>query len=160
MVTKESIVQLLKTNDKAVARALVALAARQTADERASEHTKHLNGRGFRPQHARMGTSMASFYSRNGYLTPKQLAYWRVKDITGKTRIEIYARQLLEVAQEKASATPVQAPVALAVEPALFVAPDGEAERYMQQMDLIADREGTERDELAKFMSRCRLERP
>ena len=109
-----------------------------------------------------MGTSMASFYNRNGYLTPKQLAYWRVKDITGKTRIEIYAGQLLEVAQEKlahATAT-VQAPVALAVEPVLFVAPDGEAERYMQQMELIADREGTERDELAKFMARCRLERP
>lgn len=31
MLTKQSIVQLLQTNDKAIARALVALAARQTA---------------------------------------------------------------------------------------------------------------------------------
>lgn len=103
MTTKESIVKLLKTNDKAVARALVVLTARQTSDEQLQENTKYLNGRGFRPCHARMGTSMANFYSRNGYLSPKQIAYWRGKDKSGKMRIEIYAGQLLEVAKEKAA---------------------------------------------------------
>ena len=111
MTTKESIVRLLKSNDKAVARALVVLNERQTADEQVQQGTRHLNGRGFRPCHARMGTSMANFYSRNGYLTPKQVAYWRGLDKTGKMRIEIYAGQLLEVAVEKAAKARVEAAV-------------------------------------------------
>ena len=97
--TVESIRNLLATNDKAVARALLALNARQTADEQATKHTTHDNGRGFRPCHARMGTSMAQFYERNGYLSQKQIAYWRKPDRTGTPRIAIYARQLLLVAQ-------------------------------------------------------------
>lgn len=71
MHTKESIIKLLKDNDKAVARALVVLNERQTFDEQASENTRHLNGRGFRPCHARMGSSMAKFFERKGYLSPK-----------------------------------------------------------------------------------------
>jgi hypothetical protein len=105
MTTKAQIVELLRTNDKAVARALVVLCERQTADEQASEHTHHNNGRGFRPCHARMGTSMAKFYSRNGYLTPKQIAYWRAPMKGGQSKIEIYAGQLLEVAEAKAAQT-------------------------------------------------------
>lgn len=101
MLSKQSIVKLLQQNDKAVGRALVVLTNRQTADEQASEHTRYLNGRGFRPCHARMGTSMAKFFQRNGYLTPKQIAYWRVLDKTGAMRIGIYAGQLLEEAIEK-----------------------------------------------------------
>ena len=46
---KATIVELLKTNDKAVCRALVLLNERQTRDEQASENTKYNNGRGFRP---------------------------------------------------------------------------------------------------------------
>lgn len=101
MVTKEQIIQLLQNNDKAVIRALIVLNERQTEDEQVNEMTKFQNGRGFRPCHARMGTSMAKFYARNQYLTPKQLAYWRVLDKTGKMRIAIYAGQLLEVAVAK-----------------------------------------------------------
>ena len=103
MHTKESIVQLLKTNDKAVARALLILTARQTSDEQAMEGTKYVNGKGFRPQHAKMGTSMAKFYQKNSYLTPKQIAYWRVSDRTGTPRICLYAGQLLEEAKIKAA---------------------------------------------------------
>ena len=99
--TVQSIKDLLLTNDVAVARALVALNARQTADERVTEATRHLNGRGFRPCHARMGTSMAQFYLRTGRLSEKQIAYWRKPMKDGKCRIEIYARQLLEVAAER-----------------------------------------------------------
>ena len=102
MTTKTEIVNLLMTNDKAVARALLALTARQTSDEQASENTRYRNGRGFRPCHAHMGTSMAKFFQRNGYLSPKQIAYWRARGKDGKSRIEIYAGQLLEVAQERA----------------------------------------------------------
>lgn len=101
MVTKESIIKLLQNNDKAVARALVVLTSRQTDDEQASEQTRYLNGRGYRPCHARMGASMTTFYQARGYLTPKQIAYWRCRDKSGAMRIGIYAGQLLEVAQEK-----------------------------------------------------------
>ena len=99
---KKQIVDLLRTNDKAVARALVVLNERQTDDEQRAQDTKYLNGRGFRPCHARMGTSMATFYKNFGYLSMKQVAYWRKPMKDGKSRIEIYAGQLLDVAQQKA----------------------------------------------------------
>jgi hypothetical protein len=93
--SKERIVTLLETNDKAVARALVRLKQMQTADEVVAEDTKYRNGRGFRPCHARMGVSMTKFYEKNGYLSPKQVNYWRSRDKKGNTRIGIYAGQLL-----------------------------------------------------------------
>jgi hypothetical protein len=101
MITKEQIIHLLQVNDKAVIRALIVLNERQTEEEQTKEMTKFHNGRGFRPCHARMGTSMAKFYFRNQYLTSKQISYWRVLDKTGKMRIAIYAGQLLEVALAK-----------------------------------------------------------
>lgn len=102
---KQEIVALLLSNDKAVARALVALTERQTADEQISKHTRYHNGRGFRPCHARMGTSMAEFYKRNGYLSPKQIAYWRQPQRDGFARIAIYAGQLAEIATQKRGST-------------------------------------------------------
>ena len=103
MHTKESILELLKTNDKAIGRALVVLNDRQTRDEQTDKITKVHNGRGFRPCHARMGTSMAEFFLRNGYLSEKQARYWRAVDKAGNMRIGIYTRQLLEAVQEKAA---------------------------------------------------------
>lgn len=102
-LTANDIVNLLTNNDKAVGRALLVLRNRQTADEQVSESTKHHNNRGFRPCHARMGTSMANFFEKTGYLTPKQVAYWRTKEKTGKMRIAIYWRQLMEEAERKAA---------------------------------------------------------
>ncbi len=101
MITKESIVKLLSENDRAVARALVVLNARQTADEQVAENTRYQNGRGFRPCHARMGTSMANFFLKFNRLSDKQIAYWRARDKSGAMRIGIYAGQLLEEAMEK-----------------------------------------------------------
>lgn len=103
MTTKADIISLLKTNNKAVARALVVLTARQTATEQNAEQTINRNGEGFRPCHARMGTSMAKFFEKRGYLTPKQVEYWRKPMKTGQMRIEIYAGQLLDVAKQKAA---------------------------------------------------------
>jgi hypothetical protein len=114
MVTKADIVTLLKTNDKAIARALVALNERQTASEQVQETVISRNGEGFRPCHARMGTSMANFFTKFGYLSPKQVAYWRKLDRTGKMRIEIYAGQLLIVAQAKAATKAILAPKVVA----------------------------------------------
>lgn len=103
MLSKERIVELLKTDDRAIARALLVLNERQTADEQVVENTRYLNGMGFRPCHARMGTSMAKFFKRNGYLTPKQIAYWRALDKTKTMRIAIYWKQLQEAAEQKKS---------------------------------------------------------
>ena len=103
LLNKQTIVELLKNNDKAIARALVVLTERQTSTEQSSEQTINRNGRGYRPCHARMGTSMSKFYLRNGFLSSKQVNYWRAKSRDGFMRIEIYAGQLLEVALEKAA---------------------------------------------------------
>lgn len=102
MLSKEAILDLLKSDKRAVARALVVLHERQTFDERAQEGTRYLNGRGFRPCHARMGSSMAKQFLNKGFLSDKQINYWRVLDKTGSMRIGIYWGQLLEEAQRKA----------------------------------------------------------
>lgn len=94
--TREKVEHLLNTNDHAVGRALVRLLERQTFDEKLDEDTKHRNGRGFKPCHARIGQSMAEFYQRNGYLSVKQAAYWRKIERHGSSRIGQYARQLIE----------------------------------------------------------------
>lgn len=105
MLTKSEIVELLRTNDKAVARALLVLNKNQTVDEQRSEDTKYLNGVGFRPCHARMGTSMAKFVQHRGFLTEKQVAYWRRTMKDGNMRIAIYWKQLAAAAEAKARAT-------------------------------------------------------
>ena len=58
--TKDRIAHLLRTNDRAVERALVAIYDRQTQDEKATDHTRHDNQVGFRSNHASTG----SFYAR------------------------------------------------------------------------------------------------
>ena len=99
--TKEKIVELLETNDKAVGRALMRLNERQTADEQRDLNVKHRNNMGFRPCHAHMGSVMAEYFKKKGTLTPKQAAYWRVRDKNGNMRIGIYANQLLSCIGEK-----------------------------------------------------------
>jgi hypothetical protein len=101
-LTKDKITDLLRTNDIAVARALVVLYNNQTFDEKQAQDAKYLNNKGFRPCHARIGTSMAEQYLRTGKLSNAQVRYWRV---TGKEgmRIGIYTRQLIEAAQKKAA---------------------------------------------------------
>lgn len=99
--TVESITEMLRHNNKALIRAIVVLNERQTTDEQIAQDTKYHNGMGVRPCHARMITSMANFYASRGYLSPKQLAYWRMLNKHGKMRIEVYSGQLLKVAKEK-----------------------------------------------------------
>lgn len=167
-LTIENIKQLLANNDRAVGRALVVLRNRQTADEQQSQHTRHLNGRGFRPCHARMGTSMADFFERRGYLTEKQVTYWRTKMADGNSRIEIYSRQLLEEAVAKAAAKQAaEAPKfrEIAVGEDLgnymeerMVWEEMNAERLMQRLEAEGDRAQTARDEAAKWAARRMME--
>jgi hypothetical protein len=177
MISKASIVELLRTNDKAIARALVALNDRQTLDEQATEDVRYRNGMGFRPCHARMGTSMAKFFTARGYLSPKQIAYWRKPSAKGGMRIEIYAGQLLLVAEAKATqakqaaaiavvanivnpapaqrtpSTPATAPKSTLAAQAML------SEREMQAMEAQADRDQTRDEELNKFLARCQMEK-
>ena len=111
-MNKQDIVQLLMSNDKAIARALVVLNERQTVTEQSAESTINHNGVGFTPADARMGTSMAQFYAKRGYLTEKQLAYWKKPNVRGVWRICKYAGQLLEIAQQKAQAAKMMEPAA------------------------------------------------
>jgi hypothetical protein len=100
MHTKDQIVEMLATRDVAIGRALVALHKRQTDDEKLHQNTCKKNGRGFRPCDAFVGSSMAEFYQKNGYITSKQAAYWRKPMKNGQMKIAIYANQLLVVAGE------------------------------------------------------------
>ena len=165
MLTKEAIVKLLETDDRAIARALVVLTARQTNDEQASENTRYLNGRGYRPCHARMGTSMSKFFQQRGYLSPKQIGYWRVKDKTGSMRIGIYAGQLLEEAQNKAAKKAAQ-PTVVAVQ---MVDPLGsrdarvrEEQRLRMELGMVMDSDDDKiinaaSKELDDFMARVKI---
>ena len=88
---------------KAVGTALVRIMQNQTEDEIQAGSTHHANGKGFTGAHAEIGTSMAQFFLRNGYLTPRQMKFWT--DPMGKMdrpRILIYKKQLLEFAKKKA----------------------------------------------------------
>jgi len=103
-LTKQNIVSLLESNDKAVARALVVLNNRQNVEEQNAEATIYHNMRGFRPCHANKGTGMAKFFEKNGFLSKKQVDYWRKRDKNGNMRIAIYWKQLIDEAKAKQQA--------------------------------------------------------
>lgn len=94
--TKEYVLRLIEESDTALAKAILAIAARQTADEHAGETTVHANGRGFNYHDAPFLTSIAKALPRwNNHMTPKQIA--RARPMMRK-----YWRQLIEVAEERA----------------------------------------------------------
>lgn len=152
MLTKAEIVKLLETNDKAIARALVVLNNNQTTAEQRSESTINRNGEGFRPAHARMGTSMAEFYQKRGFLSPKQIAYWRVKDKNGDMRLAIYWRQLAEAAEAKKAtqvAKPVAQPVATSV-PVSEVHEDIRMKNFAEEQERLEEQKAQFLKNLAK----------
>ena len=105
---RDGMQKLLAENDLAVCRAVVVIHNNQTADEQNAEATINHNGRGFRPVHAKIGTSMAKQFLRNGRLTEKQINYWRRTDRRGNMNIGLYWRQLVEAAQVKQAAIAAQ----------------------------------------------------
>lgn len=93
--TKESVIQLLNTSDRAVKEAIKALHARQTESEREGKATYLANGVGFNRNDAPFLSDIARklpYYNDN--MTPRQLA--RARQMLPK-----YWRQLLEIAAEK-----------------------------------------------------------
>lgn len=91
--TKEQIKQVLDQNDDQVARALVRLYARQTADERTTKTTNETNGQGFNGVDAPFLSSLAEQYIRKGYLTERQTQ-------TARKSIQKYIGQLTAIANE------------------------------------------------------------
>jgi hypothetical protein len=72
--TRTEIEALINSNDRAVERAMVAIWERQTADEQATQGTRHHNGRGFAAWSARSGTYFAEWVRSGRRLTGKHLA--------------------------------------------------------------------------------------
>ncbi len=91
-----------KVQMNAVGTALMRITENQTLDEVRSQTTKYGNGIGFTGVHGKIGTSMANFYAKNGFLTPKQIQYWTTPiGKKNRPRILIYKNQLLEFAKKK-----------------------------------------------------------
>jgi len=99
--TREEIKEMLKEDDVAVYRGILAIYNRQTVDEQATKNTHHHNGVGFSGIDAEI---LSSFAEQIGQwkiekkhkrpLSPKQMVYARKKIVK-------YSRQLAEIANSK-----------------------------------------------------------
>ena len=94
--TKSDIRKLLEDSDLAVARAILAIYGRQTADEQSIGETTHHNGIGFSGVDADFLSSLARFYESKGFLSAGQLKY-------GRKKIMKYTRQLMDIANNPES---------------------------------------------------------
>ena len=72
--TRDEIETMVRNQDAAVERAMVAIWERQTADEQETQTTNHHNGRGFCGWAARTGTYYANWVRSGRHLTGKHLA--------------------------------------------------------------------------------------
>lgn len=87
----------------AIGRALVHLLRRQTEDEQQSNHTRHLNGRGFTAGDGRKGAITAKYYLKHGRLLDWQIQQWLEHDARGLQRIGKYYQQIAEEAAKKSA---------------------------------------------------------
>lgn len=94
---RNSIRQLVLTNDRAVERAILAIYARQTASEQSSECTRESNGMGFNAFDAKSGTYYARWIQSGRRLSGVYLQKARRMAIR-------YIGQLVEIAQTRAKA--------------------------------------------------------
>lgn len=74
MWNKDKIAHLLRTNDRAVEKAILCIYNRQTFDEQAESSTKHHNKIGFSAAHARVGTYYANWIISGKHLSGQHLA--------------------------------------------------------------------------------------
>jgi len=94
--TQQDIQDMLKTNDKAVIRAMLVIYEYQTEDEKNSDETLHANGMGFSGADAFILTQFTKFYKEHGFLSGKQLEIARKK-------MPKYAKQIFKHMQINAS---------------------------------------------------------
>lgn len=92
--TKDEIKQNLQINDKWVLHGLLALYDRQTADEKATDSTRHHNKQGFSGADADFMSSLARQARSRGCLSPKQMVFARKK-------VMKYAGQLTKIANKQ-----------------------------------------------------------
>lgn len=90
---KESIQELLKSNDKAVARAVLAVYRFQTEAEKSTQTTRDSNGIGFSAFDAEILSDFAEKLKRGLTLSPRQLELARKKMLK-------YHRQLVLIANK------------------------------------------------------------
>ena len=94
-ITKDGIINQIRTDDRATVWALKRLLARQTTDEIATKTTRERNGRGFNGRDAQFLTDVAQKLPRyKDRMTPRQLG--AVRKMLPK-----YWRQLLEEVELK-----------------------------------------------------------
>jgi hypothetical protein len=91
--TKTDVQNLLATNDTAVIKGMLRIYAKQTSDEKQVEETREFNGVGFNGLDGKIMSSFSTFYSKNKYLSPKQMKIARNK-------MKKYAGQLIKIIQE------------------------------------------------------------
>lgn len=139
MWTKDAIRELLAKNDKAVAKAVVAIYERQTADEQRAEQTKYHNGVGFNGTDSRRGSYYATYAKRSGRLTGKHL------DIARRMMMK-YAGQLADIANENEQAKAVESVVEKA-EPHGDIGNMAEEQMVLEEMRLTKMMQAREQKE-------------
>jgi polyribonucleotide nucleotidyltransferase len=91
--SKKEIVEKLRkqieNKDYTAIHTLLFIYDKQVEDEKCSESVNHSNGVGFKPQDAKIGSSLATWYRSKGFFTSKQIN--TVKQIVTK-----YAGQVVE----------------------------------------------------------------
>ena len=103
-LTKESVQELLETNDRAVMRALIVVYENQTDDEQRIQETKYRNNVGFTGVDANFGSSLAEQVIKRNSLSPKQMK-------CARKMVKKYWRQLIAAAEKKAAMTAEEADV-------------------------------------------------
>ena len=88
--SKESLQELLRTNDEAVYKAMMKIYDRQTRDEQEAKQTEDWNSVGFTGVDAEIMSSFTESYKKWGKLTPKQMVIARKKMVK-------YWKQLLDI---------------------------------------------------------------
>ena len=92
--TKDEIKDKLKSDDRWLIRALLAIYDKQTEDEQANHMTAHYNSVGFNGLDAEFLSNAAEKYKQRGFLTPKHLQWVRKKMLK-------YSGQLAKIANKK-----------------------------------------------------------
>ena len=99
-MTRDQIKHLISTDERAVARALLTLLSRQTAEEQQTSTTRNRNGQGFNAYHAPRGTYFANWVASGRKLSGHHL------DAARKIALR-YVGQLEEVTLDKLRANMV-----------------------------------------------------
>lgn len=93
--SKAEIRYKLETNDVWLFRGLMAIYARQTADEQNDGVTKHENSVGFSGCDSSFLTNSAQFYERSGFLTVKHKAAVRKAMLKYAGQLEKIAKRII-----------------------------------------------------------------